>query len=96
MVKTIDISTVAKDSIKDFSSWEENQDFDYHRMESAVIDYVNIFIDYAELEAAIEDSDRPDLEGWETLFDKLGFEQDSDKSQAAKNHIESVISAKTQ
>ena len=40
-----------------FESWREEQDFEYHRTKSAVIDYINSCIDYDKIDTAIESGD---------------------------------------
>ena len=95
MTKTVDISTVVKDSVEDFSSWEQNHDFDYHRVESAVVDYINASIDYTELDKHIDQGEALEIEGWNKLFQSFDIEQDSSASNAAKKHINAYIKARS-
>jgi len=67
-----------------FESWKESQDFDYHRDESAVIDYMNSCIDYRKLDTSIEEDDDTDVA---ESFDSL----DEDELAVVESHIDEYI-----
>ena len=72
-----------------FDSWQDEQDFDYHRTESAVIDYINGCIDYEKLDAAIESGEEIEFDG---VFDDL----DEEEFAAAEEHITAYINAQVE
>lgn len=85
----IDISAVVRSPEQEFADWRAEQDFDYQRIESAVIDYVNQHIDYDELDAAVRDG--ADIGGLDTACEELGFYPDSSEAVAVKQHFRAYV-----
>ncbi len=85
----IDISAVVHSPERTFDDWRAEQDFDYQRIESAVIDYVNQHIDYDELDAAVRDG--ADVGGLDTACEKLGFHPDSSEAFTVKQHFRRYV-----
>jgi len=89
----IDISAVVHSPKQEFPDWREEQDFDYQRTASAVIDYANEHINYTELDAAIADS--ADISELSRACEKLGFHPDSSEAETVTRHVEAYISAQS-
>lgn len=83
------LTDVVQEDAPTFEEWLSDQDFEYSRVESEVIDYVNGTIDYDELEDSVEKAS--EIEGWEAYFEDCGIEQESDRATAAKNHIRAYV-----
>lgn len=88
---SIDVSMVVGEPAEEFSAWHKNQDFDYHRTESAVIDYINEYIDYEKLDTVVEESTDLTVTGFENVFDEFGIPVDSNESKAVRQHIKLYV-----
>lgn len=88
----IRLSDLLQENAPTFEEWLGDQDFDYQRTESKVVDYVNGTIDYEKLDGAIEEAS--EIEGWEAYFDQCGMKEESEKA-AAKNHIRAYVKARS-
>ena len=75
------ITDAMKEGAPTFEEWIDEQDFDYQRTESKVVDYVNETVDYENVES---------LEGWSEYLDQCGIEEESEKAAAAKKQITAV------
>jgi len=83
------LTDVVQEDAPTFEEWLSGQDFEYSRVESEVIDYVNGTIDYDELEDSVTQAS--EIEGWEAYFEDCGIEQESDRATAAKSHIRAYV-----
>jgi len=81
-------------NVTEFSDWREQQDFDYERVDSEIIDYVNSSLNYDVLDKLI-DNNATDEIAWDKLFHQFGIPKDSDKSRTVRRHIESYINTQT-
>jgi hypothetical protein len=92
----IDISAVVRSPEQEFPDWREEQDFDYQRTASAVIDYTNEHIDYNELDAVVaENADNTDISELSRVYKMLGFHADSSEAETVTRHVEGYISAQS-
>ena len=85
---------LVNDSIIKFSDWKEQESFEYQRTESEVVDYLNDFISYDELDAIIENGETDTIE-WDQLFTKFDITSDSEEARFARKHITAYIDAKS-
>jgi hypothetical protein len=92
MSGTIYLSDILKDDIPTLDGWVEEEEFDYTRRESEVVDYLNTVIDYDVLDEKLDDYDADtEIAGWGDIFSNCEIEKDSDESTAATTHITSYI-----
>jgi hypothetical protein len=81
------MSDIIREPDGGFGEWKENQNFDYQRTRTAVMDYINNCIDYATLDMAIEqDEDIAVASEFSSL--------DEDGVELAQEHIRQYIGAK--
>ncbi len=101
----VDIST--KDDTPSFDEWQDAQDFEYSRIESEVVDFINSVIRHDSLnstlkygvEYLIEDMGSVEeieftLENIDDTLEELGIPLDSEKSAAAKTHLTGYVDAR--
>lgn len=88
----IDITTVASEPAETFESWKEAQDHDYHRTESALVDYVNSHIDLTELDSRIAESESATVTEFAALFELLGVDESSDAAESVEETITTYVS----
>lgn len=72
---------------KDFTEWRKNQDFDYQRKQSAVMDYLNEHVDYEKLDEIVNNNEGSEVAGLKNVVERLGFSEDSKESSVVKNHL---------
>ncbi len=87
---TRELSIVSDDTIS-FQTWQEEQDHEYHRINSEVVDYLNDFVDYDTLDRIAEENG--DVEWQESLCQVSGMNRDSDEFDMARTHITTYINA---
>jgi len=88
-MSSISLADVVQEDAPTFEEWLNNQDFDYSRVESEVIDYVNNTINYDKLEDSVTKAS--EIDGWEAYFEDCGIEEESKRATAVKSHIRAYI-----
>jgi hypothetical protein len=76
-----------------FKQWEENQDFDYQRTESKIVDYINSTMHYGKLDDEIEKE--ASIDGWEAFFERCGIKKESARASVVREHIRAYVDARS-
>jgi len=85
-------SILREDTIS-FAEWRDQQEFEYQRVNSEVVDYLNEFLEYDTIDMIIEQVGEADVEWEESLHEASGMSRDSDNFETARTHITAYISA---
>jgi len=96
-----------QDGAIEFDEWQASQDFEYTRVESEVVDYVNTVVDYDSLNDSIQyavthiiqDDDFDDavtanIQNVDELIEGMGIEIDSTEYDTAKQHLTEYCNAR--
>ena len=76
-----------------FEAWLSEQEFEYTRPESEIIDYIHENIDYNELTRSF--TNPSEVDGWEEFFKECGIEKESERA-AAKKHIKVYVNVESE
>jgi len=101
------LTILLQDGAIEFDEWQESQDFEYTRVESEVVDYVNTVVDYDSLNDSIkyavrhiiQDDDfdtavTANIQNIDGLIEGMGIELDSTEFDAAKRHLTEYCNAR--
>lgn len=81
-------SVVSSEAIP-FSEWQSAQDFDYTNVRGEVVDYVNDFVNYNNIDTIIDQQE--DVSWEESLSQASGLDTDSEEFEMARSHINTYI-----
>lgn len=86
------LTDALKEESPTFEEWSEDQDFEYSRVQSKVVDYVNSTLDHEKIEDEIAEAS--EIEGWDTFFEQCGIAEKEERD-AAKDHIRAYVNARS-
>lgn len=97
MSDAIDLKQFVKEEAPPLDAWVEEQEYEYSRTASEVVDYLNAALDYSIVDDAIEEYNAgTDLTGWGDMFEACGIETDSDEASVARTHVTSYFDARSE
>lgn len=96
MSDAISVENILKDNIPQLAVWVEEQEYEYSRTASEVIDYLNTVIEYETVDDVIvEYNNGTDLVQWDAFLNECGIDEDSDEARVARNHVTSYFDARS-
>lgn len=96
MSDALDVTAVLKSDVPTIDEWYQSKEYEYDRVESKVVDYLNAVIDFGRLDEAVTGySKGTNFTNWNELFEECSIEIDSDASTMAKIHIRSYCDARS-
>lgn len=107
-VAKLKVSVPIDEESPDFDEWQERQDFEYSRIESEVVDFINSVVKHESLtlllEAGVEEiidemgsveEITVTIDNLDAIFESVGIPLNSEKSAAAKTHLAGYATART-